>query len=62
MERASGISRGPAWLEQMRANDVGWPAFNRRFVNNPQFKKEWWAYWQTYHSMAENDLVAKTLR
>ncbi len=62
VERASRTSWGPAWLEQMRANDVGWPAFNRRFVNCPQFQKDWCAYRQTYHSMAENDLMAKTLR
>jgi hypothetical protein len=31
-------------------------------VSYPWFKKEWWAYRQTYYSMAEDDLVAKYLR
>jgi hypothetical protein len=25
---------------QMRANNVGWPAFNRKFIDYPHFKKE----------------------
>jgi hypothetical protein len=46
----------------MRANNNGWPMFNGRFVNYPQFKKEWQAYRQAYHALVSNDLAAKTLR
>jgi hypothetical protein len=53
-----GLLRG--W-GQMRANDNGWPAFDRRFVNYPRCKKEWQAYQQAYHAMVSNDLAAKTL-
>jgi hypothetical protein len=46
----------------MRANDVGWPTFDEKFVNYPKFKRDWRAYRQTYHDMEGYDLVAKTLR
>jgi hypothetical protein len=35
---------------------------NRKFVNYPCFIKERWAYKQTYHSMTEDNVVAKILR
>jgi hypothetical protein len=46
----------------MRANDNSWPTFDRRFVNYPQFKKEWQAYGQAYHALVSNNSGAKTLR
>ncbi len=38
------------------------PVFDGKYVNYPRFKKEWVAYRETYHSIVNNDLVAKTLR
>jgi hypothetical protein len=46
----------------MKANDVGWPSFDGRFVNYTKFKREWRACQQTFHAMMGNDLAAKTLR
>ncbi len=31
-----------------QANDNGWPTFSGKFVEYPRFRKEWWAYRQTY--------------
>jgi hypothetical protein len=25
-----------------QANDAGWPLFNRKYMNYPRFRKEWW--------------------
>jgi hypothetical protein len=47
---------------QLRANDNGWPVFDGRYASYPRFKKEWVAYRETYHSIVNNDLAAKTLR
>jgi hypothetical protein len=47
---------------QLRANDSGWPTFDGRYDNYPQFKREWAAYRETYHSVVNDDLAAKTLR
>jgi hypothetical protein len=46
----------------MKANNVGWPTFYRKFVNYPKFRGEWKAYRQTYHPFLGNHLVANTLR
>ncbi len=46
----------------MKAYYVGWPTFSGKFIIYPSFKEEYWAYRQTYHMMAEKNLVAKTLR
>ncbi len=32
-----------------QANDSGWPTFNGKYLEYPRFRKEWWAYRQTYH-------------
>jgi hypothetical protein len=32
-----------------QANDSGWPTFSGKYVEYPRFRKEWWAYRQTYH-------------
>ncbi len=47
---------------QMRANDSGWPTFDGQYVSYPRFKREWRAYWQTYHVGMGEDLAARTLR
>jgi hypothetical protein len=46
----------------MKADDMGWPTLDRKFVNCSQFEKEWWAYRRTYHNLVGYDLVAKNLR
>jgi hypothetical protein len=47
---------------QMRANEIGWPVLDGRYVSYPRFKKEWTAYRSTYHSAVSDDLAARTLR
>jgi hypothetical protein len=47
---------------QLRANDSRWLSFNGRYANYPQFKGEWAAYREMYHSVKSEDLAAKTLR
>ncbi len=47
---------------QLRANDSGWPTFDGRYASYPRFKREWVAYKETYHSIVNDDLAAKTLR
>jgi hypothetical protein len=47
---------------QLKANDSGWPTFNSRYASYPRFKREWAAYGETYHSVVNDDLAAKTLR
>jgi hypothetical protein len=47
---------------QLKANDSGWLTFDGRYANYPWFKKEWAAYRETYHSVVNDDLAAKTLR
>jgi hypothetical protein len=38
----------------MKANNLGWPMSNGKFINYPSFKKECWATdRQTYHGIAE---------
>ncbi len=64
---AHGVSSGDLLdfmrgFGHMQANDSGWPAFDGRYASYPQFKKEWRAYRETYHSAVNNDLAAKALR
>ncbi len=47
---------------QLKANDSGWPTFDGRYASYPRFKREWTAYREMYHSVVNDDLVAKTLR
>ncbi len=47
---------------QLRANDSSWAVFDGRYASYPRFKKEWVAYRETYHSIVNDDLTAKTLR
>ncbi len=59
---SSGLMEIMRGFGQMRANDSGWPTFDGRYSGYPQFKKEWRAYRETYHSAVNNDLAAKALR
>ncbi len=43
-------------------NDSGWPTFDGRYASYPRFKREWAAYRETYHSVVNDDMAAKTLR
>jgi hypothetical protein len=45
-----------------QANDSGWPAFSGRYVEYPRFRKEWWAYRQTYHGHMRDELVCRSLK
>jgi hypothetical protein len=45
-----------------QANDNGWPTFNGKFVEYPRFRKEWWAYRQTYHGHVRDELVCRSLK
>ncbi len=47
---------------QLKANDNSWPTFDGRYASYPWFKREWIAYKETYHSVVNDDLAAKTLR
>ncbi len=45
-----------------QANDNGWPTFSGKFVEYPRFRKEWWAYRQTYHGHVRDELVCRCLK
>jgi hypothetical protein len=45
-----------------QANDSGWPTFSGKYVEYPRFRKEWWAYRQTYHGHVCNELVCHSLK
>jgi hypothetical protein len=49
------------WV-QLKVNDSEWPTFDDRYAKYPRFKREWAAYRETYHSVVNDDLAAKTLR
>jgi hypothetical protein len=49
-------------LAGAQANDSGWPLFNGRYVEYPRFRKEWWAYRQTYHEHVRDELVCRIKR
>ncbi len=55
----SALMRG---MMNAHANDNGWPAFNGKFVEYPRFRKEWWAYRQTYHGHVRDELVCRSLK
>ncbi len=44
-----------------QANDSGWPTFGGKYVEYPRFRKEWWAYRQTYHGHVRDELVCRSL-
>jgi hypothetical protein len=45
-----------------QANDGGWPTFSGKYVEYPRFRKEWWAYRQTYHGHVSDELVCRSLK
>jgi hypothetical protein len=45
-----------------QANDSGWPTFSGKYVEYPPFRKEWWAYRQTYHGHVRDELVCRSLQ
>ncbi len=45
-----------------QANDSGWPTFSGKYVEYPRFRKEWWAYRQTYHGHVQDELVCRSLK
>ncbi len=49
-------------LTPVQANDSRWPVFNGRYVEYPRFRKEWWAYRQTYHGHVRVELVSRALK
>ncbi len=44
-----------------QANDSGWPTFSGKYAEYPRFRKEWWAYRQTYHRHVRDELVCRSL-
>jgi hypothetical protein len=36
--------------------------FNGRYVEYPRFRKEWWAYRQTYHGHVRDKLACRALK
>ncbi len=55
----SALMRG---LMNAQANDNGWPTFSGKYVEYPRFRKEWWAYRQTYHGHVLDELVCRSLK
>jgi hypothetical protein len=45
-----------------QANDSGCPTFSGKYVEYPRFRKEWWAYRQTYHGHVQDELVCRSLK
>jgi hypothetical protein len=45
-----------------QVNDGGWPTFGGKYVEYPRFRKEWWAYRQTYHGHVRDELVCRSLK
>jgi hypothetical protein len=49
-------------MMNVQANDNGWPTFSGKYVEYPRFRKEWWAYRQTYHGHVRDELVCRSLK
>jgi hypothetical protein len=45
-----------------QANDSGWPTFSGKYAEYPWFRKEWWAYRQTYHGHVRDELACRSLK
>jgi hypothetical protein len=45
-----------------QANNSGWPTFSGKYVEYPRFRKECWAYRQTYHGHVRDELVCCSLK
>jgi hypothetical protein len=55
----STLMRG---MMNAQANDNGWPTFSGKYVEYPWFRKEWWAYRQTYHGHVRDEFVCRSLK
>ncbi len=55
----STLMRG---MMNAQANDSGWPTFSGKYVEYPRFRKEWWAYRQTYHGHVRDELLCRSLK
>jgi hypothetical protein len=55
----SALMRG---MMNAQANDSGWPTFSGKSVEYPRFRKEWWAYRQTYRGHVRDELVCRSLK
>jgi hypothetical protein len=55
----SALMRG---MMNAQANDSGWPTFSGKYVEYPRFRKEWWAYRQTYHGHVRDELACRSLK
>jgi hypothetical protein len=55
----SALMRG---MMNAQANDSGWPTFSGKYMEYPRFRKEWWAYRQTYHGHVRDELVCRSLK
>ncbi len=55
----SALMRG---MMNAQANDSKWPTFSGKYVEYPRFRKEWWAYRQTYHGHVRDELVCRSLK
>jgi hypothetical protein len=49
-------------LSGMQANDSRWPVFTGKYIEYPRFRKEWWAYWRTYHGHVRDKMVIRALK
>ncbi len=45
-----------------QANESRWPTFSGKYVEYPRFRKEWWAYRQTYHGHVRDELECRSLK
>ncbi len=48
--------------DERPGTDSGWPTFSGKYVEYPRFRKEWWAYRQTYHGHVRDQLVCCSLK
>ncbi len=49
-------------LAGAQANGSGWPVFNAKYVEYPPFRKQWWAYRQTYDGHVRDELMCRSLK
>jgi hypothetical protein len=45
----------------VKAKDMCWHKFSRKYINYSQFKKEWWVYQETFGRPVGDKLVEKNL-
>jgi hypothetical protein len=61
-EEGSELTALMRGMMNAQANDDGWPTFSGRYVEFPRFRREWWAYRQTYHGHVRDELVCRILK